>query len=429
MKLKRLSSFLLVVCMCCLAACDGGSASTKQPTDTYSEIITSSVIEGTSDNNDSKPQNSQGTQSGNSSSLTTSTITSTITETISPQRRPDKPVADGKDIENNKKVDIPVTEIKKTIKGETGITYNLVWNDEFTGKNINKNKWCYPNAFTDSKYTQMLLLTEDQDSDVIGVSDGFLKMNAKRYYSSGNSQIQYATAKAFGTQDTMNLRYGYVEMRAKVPYKKGAFGAFWAIGKPSLTPARTRNYYVEIDFFECFGSQNEIWPNVHKWYDKANPVSHSHIYPTWNTVVGNTKYGKYTFDNYQNLSDEYHLYAFEWTPKFIKMYVDGKSYATFDIEKSFDAHLTNGTDETYKNVLLPAEKNNMDGFHDYIYLLWQNLIYTPDLNDASVAVNKNTEFPFEYWIDYVRVYQDPNNANNGLLFKDNNGKTVDYYNK
>lgn len=417
MELKKFVCVFLVLCMVFLSACDGDASSTKKPSkDSQDIVITESKVE-------------QSVEDNSSDSTQSSTGNSTfITETITPQRRPDKPTAVGSDTgDDDKKSDIPVTEIKETVKGETGITYNLVWNDEFTGQKIDKNKWCYPNAFTDSKYASMLLLTEEQDPDIIGVSDGFLKMNGKRYYSSGNSQIQYATAKAFGTQDTMNLRYGYVEMRAKVPYKHGAFGAFWAIGKPALATQRTRSYYVEIDFFECFGSENEIWPNVHKWYDKATPVSHSHIYPTWNTVVGNTKYGKYVFDNYDNLPNEYHLYAFEWTPEFIKMYVDGKSYATFDISVSFDAHLTYGT-ESYENTKLPADKNDMSGFHDYIFLLWQNLIRTPELaDDPSVAVNKNTDFPFEYWVDYVRVYQDPNNENNGLLYLDSNGQIVDYY--
>ena len=46
--------------------------------------------------------------------------------------------------------------------------------------------------------------------------------------------MKYATSASLGTRETMNFKYGYVEMRAMVPIKQSAFPAFWAIGKPGL---------------------------------------------------------------------------------------------------------------------------------------------------------------------------------------------------
>ena len=79
----------------------------------------------------------------------------------------------------------------------------------------------------------------------------------------------------------------------------------------------------------------------------------------------------------------------------------------------------------------------MSGFHDYIFLLIQNLI-SLDSTDPQQVVNDNSEFPYEYWIDYVRLYQDPtlNRSGaedepnkNGLIYLDENGNKVDYYAK
>lgn len=75
------------------------------------------------------------------------------------------------------------------------------------------------------------------------------------------------------------------------------------------------------------------------------------------------------------------------------------------------------------SILLPDAKNDISGYHDYIYLLLQNLIYT----STDDAVNNNSQFPFRFWVDYVRLYQDPENSNNGLIYLDENGNKVDYY--
>lgn len=62
-------------------------------------------------------------------------------------------------------------------------------------------------------------------------------------------------------------------------------------------------------------------------------------------------------------------------------------------------------------------------------MLIQNLldITEPDAYKFK-NVNDNSGFPYEYDVDYVRLYQDPNNFNNGLIYLDENGNTVDYYN-
>ena len=207
------------------------------------------------------------------------TVTSQVAES-DPTRRSDRDSNAGEDAGNRVSQDPvnrddapPLTEWKQGTLG----SYKLVWNDEFDKDGIDYNKWCYGSENPDV-YDNMMLLTEDEDPSIITAEDGLLKMNARRYVSKTNPQIEYATNKSFSTRETMNFRYGYVEMRAMVPMRAGSFSAFWAIGKPGLVAKKNTGYYTEIDFFEEFGSDYELVPNFHKWYDD---YTHSNFDLNW----------------------------------------------------------------------------------------------------------------------------------------------------
>ncbi len=47
---------------------------------------------------------------------------------------------------------------------------------------------------------------------------------------------------------------------------------------------------------------------------------------------------------------------------------------------------------------------------------------------ATDGVDSNL-FSYNYQVDYIRLYQDPANADNGLIYLNDNGEKVDYYNK
>ena len=219
----------------------------------------------------------------------------------------------------------------------------------------------------------------------------------------------------------MNFKYGYVEMRAMVPIKQSAFPAFWAIGKPGLINKKNNGYYIEIDFFECFTSQNELFANFHKWYDNG---AHSNFYPPENNgyIPENSFYRSYSFKNYKTLPYEFHLYGFEWTKDYVMVYVDNTLFSKLSINDSYKKNMTAGNTS---NIELGSAKGDMSGYHDYIYLLLQNMIYLTGEN----AANENSQFSYNYWVDYIRLYQDPTNADNGLIYLNDNGEKVDYYNK
>lgn len=314
--------------------------------------------------------------------------------------------------------------IKEWIEG-TGGKYKLVWSDEFDKKGIDYNKWCYGSE-NGTNLEKTVFLTEKEDPSIITAEDGMLKMHTRRYISENDPQVEYATNRSFSTRETMNFKYGFVEMRAMVPVRHGTFSALWSIGKPALVQ-RKHPYYVEVDFFECFSSSNQIIPNFHKWYDD---YSHSNfdlaVSQKLGTDIGKTKYGTYFFDAGAQPYKEFHLYQFEWTKEYMKFFVDGKCYCTFDITMAYDAdwEYSNSTNAHLK--LDKTNRKDMTGFHEYIYLLLQNLIYVSS-NDASQVVTKDDKFPYCYYVDYLRVYQDPTNKDSGLVYLNEKGERTDYY--
>lgn len=322
---------------------------------------------------------------------------------------------------------IPAKALTQTIEGTMG-TYNLVWNDEFDKTGIDYNKWCYGSENSD-KYDNMLLLTEQDDPSIITAKDGLLKMYARRYVSKSNPLIEYAAPRAFGTRETMNFKYGYIEMRAMVPMKQGSFSAFWSVGKPALVQKQSNHYYIEMDFFECFSSCFQLCANFHKWYDDGGHSNFDlNLSNKLGTSIGTSKYRYFNFQNYETLPLEYHTYAVEWTKECIKTFVDGECYTSIDITMPYDAEWEYSNTTNTSIPLNAVWRNDMSGYHDYIYLLLQNLIYVSD-SSLTNNVNEDSPFPYGFLVDYVRLYQNPDNQDNGLIFKNELGQVVDYYSK
>lgn len=95
-------------------------------------------------------------------------------------------------------------------------------------------------------------------------------------------------------------QYGYFEIRAKTSARSGLHAAFWTVGKQD-TP--TQN--AEMDIIEHPGRIPRNFNfSLHKWSDPNVPEVDNSI------SVG--------FD----VASEMHIYALEWTPTQIKLYVD-----------------------------------------------------------------------------------------------------------
>ena len=122
---------------------------------------------------------------------------------------------------------------------------------------------------------------------------------------------------------SMNFRYGYFEIRCKLPLHRGSFPAFWLYGGGPSS-------YEEIDIFEyskgdCDGDtlrghSSGIW---------HNPFS-SHCIDTINgtTAKNYAKTHHHLPSSSPDLS-QYHTFGCEWMPEYVKWYRDGEVIAEY----------------------------------------------------------------------------------------------------
>lgn len=372
---KKICSIILtLVLLISIVGCNSKKTTEndKKPTASTDSSLNSSQNQSSEDDTE---------ETINSDSFSSDTKTETIVSTIPKKERPQK--------ENNEEVINPeyLLENDTTIKDEIKLgKYKYVWGDEFNGNQLDMNKWQFRDT---SRAASDVYFTKDN----LTVSDGIAKITAKRYYDPSNATYKWSNAPTLETKNTMNYQYGYLEMRACVPYMKGMWPSFWLLsGKTDLYDgsvfANQCGYNVEVDVFEIFGSVDTVVPNLHKWYVDGSGM---HTQARFRA--------KYIYENTEFLNQEYHIYGFEWTPNEMSMYVDGEKYNTFDFKNNIDS------------------KGDMSGFNNHMYLIIGNTIISPNNsgNDAMglprIDEDEPSDLPASYCIDWIRLYQEDGKGN------------------
>ena len=265
--------------------------------------------------------------------------------------------------------------------------YSLVWNDEFKGRTIDTAKW----RTNQARMTATGGLGNFDEGTVRSVGNGRLLMTAYKNPEPENSEsyhgATYITTNSISTENRMSFKYGYLEVRAKVPYKAGCWPSLW-LRSPNATQTDSTgkdNYDMEIDIIEAFGftEQNQNKITIHETKKKDNPED-----PDVHCQNAN-KY--YTFENAENLANEYHTYGFLWTADEMKFYIDGKCFASYTMDD--------------------LEKNGyLSDFDDTVNILFNNHLVTEGSAAAEIEGTKligenERSLPAEYSVEYVRLYQ------------------------
>jgi beta-glucanase (GH16 family) len=241
------------------------------------------------------------------------------------------------------------------------------------------------------------------DKDVVDVADGRLKLHGINYYNPLREGTRYKAPYSVVTKYKMNYVYGYAEIRARVPYEKGAWPSFWGhqIGANGGTnknggvaydeeKSKNAKYGVEVDIFEVFGSLTTLEPTIHRHYN-TGVYNYSEIHGTNKNSYSDGSSVSWNWEerggNIETLSQEYHTYGFLWTKTEYSFYVDGIKYETVDITKSFD------------------ECPDYQGFHEPLFLMFNNHVFADDMSYYANEVEDHTTLPFCYYIDWIRVYQ------------------------
>ncbi len=286
------------------------------------------------------------------------------------------------------------SKMDKLFAGPSSDGYQLVWYDEFEGTSLDSTKW----RTDQTRMSNTDELFQTYASYVQTVSEGNLQMNAivNPWYDPESEksfeQHEFLTTGSITTENRMSYRYGYLEIRAKIPFKKGCWPGFWIRSHNATEKQVNSNFEIELDVFEVFGSTDTLASNLHQqgYNGKSYQTNASKI----NAAE------RHKFANPEDLSNEYHLYGFEWTPDKMAVYIDGELNCEWDLNEYALASYGLAPDKS--------------GFDTTMNVLFNNHLFTASsdykTSDDNIIENYRDNLPSEYNIDYVRLYQ----KNDGL---------------
>jgi len=246
-----------------------------------------------------------------------------------------------------------------------------VWADEFNESSIDGSNWTYDTGGGGWGNNELQYYTSRSANSYIdhdSSGNGFLVIQALKEPYRNRS---YTSAR-LKTQGLHNWTYGRIEASIKVPNGQGVWPAFWMLG----------SNFTDVGWPAC--GEIDIM---------------EHVVPIGvNTIRGSAHAPKYSGADSVNcdttltdLSGRFHVFALEWEPAEMRYYVDGVEYFSVTPQTA-----TCGTSQ----AALPGP-----WIFDHPFFIILNLAIGggwPGSPDATTAL------PVQMWVDYVRVYQDPN---------------------
>ena len=271
--------------------------------------------------------------------------------------------------------------------------YKYVWGDEFDGNALDQNKWSSKNT----KMTGRNALIVEDTAQTISVKNGALKLTAYK-----DNEGNYHVPNSVHSQENMNYKYGYAEIKAKLSLEVGSFASFWTRSVSEQGRSLVKgdlDYYTEIDMFETFQNSNHqcAGGNILKNFPNNSSMN---WYPT----------GMKATQQVVIPDEEYHYFGYEWNPDEIKLYYDGKIYARFDITQAWTEATTagKGLPDWDRTARPDLSGTGMESFHEAQYLIFNHHLHYTGAFEASTSVTENTNFKnADYVIDYCRLYQLP----------------------
>lgn len=256
--------------------------------------------------------------------------------------------------------------------------WKLVWNDEFEKNGApDPKKWTYEEGFVRNKEDQYYTKNRRQNARV---EKGCLIIEARKesfnnpkydpkatpeQWQKSRKQAQYTSA-ALTTEGLAQMKYGKIEVRAKLPKGIGSWPAIWMLG--TSRPKVGWPACGEIDIMEYVSS--------------APGICHATLH--WKRTDGgkgrkNASKGIKTKE--PSLTDTFHVYGMEWDDKNITFTLDGKPYGTLPVD-------------------IANQPDGSNPFRAPHYLLL-NLA----LGGSWGGKVEGNDFPRQYLIDYVRIYE------------------------
>ena len=243
----------------------------------------------------------------------------------------------------------------------------LVWSDEFnTNGGPDPNVWSYDIGTGQWGWGNQELQIYTDSPDNVAVDGGQLVITARK------TDDGTITSARIRSQDKIMFQYGTVEARIRIPdLANGLWPAFWTLGNDFSVAGWP--HCGEIDVLEM-GEAGAI----------ASGEVNRRVYSTahWDIGGNHASYGL-SLTLPEDLDSEFHVWRLEWTPEFIRTFVDDQPIWTIDISDpdGFSGHEFHAPHFFILNL---AVGGNFTGINQ------ENGITAP--------------LPAQYLIDYVRLY-------------------------
>ena len=260
--------------------------------------------------------------------------------------------------------------------------FELVWSDEFDGDKLDKSKWTY-------NWWEIERKGGYWHEDLVSVKDGNLVISAQYFdeplenyhYDKWKDQINFDEYKAgwyTGSISTVNLyeqKYGYFEVRCKLPAAYGLWSAFWMMNDKVHNVDGSGKDGTEVDIFESFYYKDHWWGN-------DCVVSGIH-YDGYGEGHKGDSIGKTFIEN--DPYTEYNTYGLEWNENEYIFYLNGVETGRLS---------TGGVSQNPEYLLLTVEFSGENG------------VASGDRHGAGdIKKTPDENWPAEFVVDYVRCYQ------------------------
>jgi beta-glucanase (GH16 family) len=242
----------------------------------------------------------------------------------------------------------------------------LVWSDEFDGDEIDRTNWTYDIGGWGWGNGEAQYYTDRPEN--ARVEDGLLviELRQERFEDS------YYTSARLKTQELREFKYGRIEARIRVPSGAGTWPAFWMLGsgfaQDAPDPAFQWPNVGEIDIMEYVGREPEL------------VVGTLHG-PGYSGAGGLTRWNRQE----EPIADDFHVFAIDWDETGIRWFFDGEQY--------------------YE--LGPENLGGREWVFDNEFFIIVNLALGGTLGGN---IDLDLEFPIQYYVDHVRVYQQAGGA-------------------
>ncbi len=237
----------------------------------------------------------------------------------------------------------------------------LVWSDEFDGDEIDPANWTYDIGGWGWGNGEAQYYTDRPEN--ARTQNGLLVIELREEQFDGS----YFTSARLKTQGLQEFQYGRMEARIKVPKGSGTWPAFWMLGadfdSESDDPSQQWPNVGEIDIMEYVGREPDlVIGTIHG--------------PGYSGGGGKSQWNRQEFD----IGDDFHTFSVDWDAEGIRWFFDDEMY--FEIG--------------------PENLGDREWVFDQPFFFILNLALGGTLG-GSIA--PDLEYPIQYYVDYVRVYQ------------------------